>query len=646
MANVHPTLNLITNHQKMIQMTQVINKNYVQINNTLNQVNINIEKADKSVKKTETSVKKLVFGVIAKGVKLAQQLGGVIGGAMAISDDMAATNARLAFVNDGLRTQAGLQQQVLDIANRTRTSYSATAGLITKLGVGTQGLFKNNDDLLDFTDKFNKSLVISGVSAEEAESAMQQMSQALGDGVVQGDELGNLSKTAPAIMKVLTGGLGVSGEELMQMAANDQLTADQFVKAFQNQSGDIDKMFEDMPVTFSGAMAVIDNTIKGWVGSLGEAGGPLNRITELVVLLTTYLQSDTVTNFIDGLAMGISTAVSWLIQLVEYAAQVYSFFSENWSLLGPIIWGLAAAIGGLTLAINWTTIATKAAALATRMAAVAQSVWNAVMNANPIVLIITLIVSLILIIYKLWTTNENFVAGVLGAWNSFLNFLDKLPAYFWQLVEWMMIPFKMWAQSIGKLYDFVINSIIDGINVIISLINSVTGSTIALQGKFSMEDLADDIADFAGAKKDEAYARAAINAQERDRKLQDRLNKMAAKRAEDQAELEAQGGPGGSNASLFSQSGVPASTMDTIDKVNQVGSVGRVEDTVDISSEDLKTMRELAEMKSIQNFVTLTPTVSVSTGDIHNGTDLDTIISQITVTLEEEIASSASRLYA
>ncbi|WP_339158736.1 tape measure protein [Paenibacillus sp. FSL W8-0186] len=641
-ATVQATLNLINNHQKMIHMTQAINNNYQQINTTLNDANITI---NNGLKQTESSVKKLV-GVISKGVKLAQQLGGVIGEAMAVSDDMAATNARLAFVNDGLRTQAGLQQQVLDIANRTRMSYSATAGLVTKLGVGTQGLFKNNDDLLDFTDNFNKSLVISGVSAADAESAMQRMSQALGDGVVQGDELRQLLDNAPGMMQILSNGLGVSGGQLMQMAANDELTADQFVKAFQNQSGQIDKMFEEMPVTFGGAMTVLDNIIKGWVGSLGEAGGPLSRITELVVLLTTYLQSDGVTNFLDGLAMGISTVVSWMIELVEYAAQVYSFFSENWSILGPIVWGLAAAIGGLTLALNWSTIATyaaaiatNAAAIATRIAAIAQALWNAIMNANPIVLIITLIASLILALYKLWTTNDDFVAGVMRVWNFLLNSLDLLPAFFWDLVERMMAPIKKWAQKI----DMLVNGIIAKINDVLDTINKVTGSNFQIQGTFSLTNLIDQIDNFAGNKKAEALARAAKNKHEREQKLSDMLADKAAQRAKQQTDEEAKGGPGGSGVSLFSQTGVPAAS---IDKVDKVGSVGKIEDKVDISSEDLKTMRELAEMKSIQNFVTLTPTVSVSTGDIHNGTDLDTIISQITVTLEEEIASSASRLYA
>ncbi|MGG1444335.1 hypothetical protein ABE354_20210 [Brevibacillus laterosporus] len=83
-------------------------------------------------------------------------------------------------------------------------------------------------------------------------------------------------------------------------------------------------------------------------------------------------------------------------------------------------------------------------------------------------------------------------------------------------------------------------------------------------------------------------------------------------------------------------------------KVNSIGrvdEVGKVKGKVDISSEDLKVMRELAEMKNIQNFVTLTPTVQVKTGDINKGADIDTIVAKITQSLEEEISNSAQGVY-
>lgn len=81
-------------------------------------------------------------------------------------------------------------------------------------------------------------------------------------------------------------------------------------------------------------------------------------------------------------------------------------------------------------------------------------------------------------------------------------------------------------------------------------------------------------------------------------------------------------------------------------KIDEVGRVGQIGGTVDIASEDLKIMRELAEMKNIQNFVSLQPTVSVQTGDITNGYDIDTIVRRIEKSLEEQIATSAAGVYA
>lgn len=82
-----------------------------------------------------------------------------------------------------------------------------------------------------------------------------------------------------------------------------------------------------------------------------------------------------------------------------------------------------------------------------------------------------------------------------------------------------------------------------------------------------------------------------------------------------------------------------------ISKVGEVGKIGKVEGEVDISDEKLMMMRELAEMDSIQNFVTLTPTVQVSTGDIHQGFDFDTLINRIEQKLEEEFVSTAEGVY-
>lgn len=96
--------------------------------------------------------------------------------------------------------------------------------------------------------------------------------------------------------------------------------------------------------------------------------------------------------------------------------------------------------------------------------------------------------------------------------------------------------------------------------------------------------------------------------------------------------------PGGSTNAFANQTG-------SLNNVNKVGEVGKIRDKVDISSDDLDMLRELAEIQSIQNFVELTPTVQVTTGNINNSGDIDSIITKIGQKLKEEFVSTAQGVY-
>src|SRR5690606_33138120 len=106
---------------------------------------------------------------------------------------------------------------------------------------------------------------------------------------------------------------------------------------------------------------------------------------------------------------------------------------------------------------------------------------------------------------------------------------------------------------------------------------------------------------------------AAAKAAEREKKVQDMLDNRAADRAREETEKEAEKAAIEATAAekaaieedKLRQDNWANSQPDSIDKVNEGGSIN---DTVDISSEDLQTLRELAEMKNIQNFVSVTPT--------------------------------------
>lgn len=330
---------------------------------------------------------------------------------------------------------------------------------------------------------------------------------------------------------------------------------------------------------------------------------------------------------------------SMLSDLIEYAGAVVSFFIDNWSWIEPIIWGIVAALGAYLLM-------TEAISLALKISAIAQGIFNAIMNANPFVLIASLIVGVIVALMSLWQTNDEFAAGFMRAWYGLLNFFGKVPIFFAKVdmaIGTALMDMKIFVLGI---FEDMVNGVIDGVNWLINALNSILG--------LNMNTIS--AVDFTTSKKIEADARkkakqdaiqqmednASLKALEREQKVIDMLNEREAKRAllEEKTQLSYTPILVGEEGQLGSNT-----VNANIDNINKVGEVGKIRDTVDISSEDIKIMREMAEMQSIQNFVTLTPTVSVQTGDIHNGQNVDTIINRIKTALETDIASSAQGVY-
>jgi hypothetical protein len=159
-----------------------------------------------------------------------------------------------------------------------------------------------------------------------------------------------------------------------------------------------------------------------------------------------------------------------------------------------------------------------------------------------------------------------------------------------------------------------------------------------------MEKFAEDMLAGVQDKKQDAILRAQRNREKWDLEEASFLDKRAAEEAAKKLEAEEKAASVTEKAPsspVYTPSPAPMQISG-----GRLDEVGRVNDTVDISSEDLKTMRELAELKSIQNFVTLTPSVNVQTGDIRNGMDVSSMVQAITASLQEEIAASAEGVYA
>jgi hypothetical protein len=327
---------------------------------------------------------------------------------------------------------------------------------------------------------------------------------------------------------------------------------------------------------------------------------------------------------------------------------VSAFVVDNWGAFENVYKGVNAAISAYNtlqlISRAYTvlvTVAQQGQQLATLGLKNAWSAMNATMKANVIILIASLIVGLIAALVSLWKTNDAFALNFLKVWHGIQNFWEQLVIVFWTVVVALREPFVFWAKIVGLIFDNVINGIIDGFNMLLKAVNFISGKDFEMVGKFSVENFANNLMDLAEEEKQAAIKTAAENKVARKAEEDTFLEKRALERAEKELEEQKK-----AQAEQLPPAGMPSSNAMVQVGGGRLDEVGRVNDTVEINSEDLKTMRELAELKNIQNFVTLTPSVNVQTGDIRNGMDVSSMVQAITVALQEEIAASAEGVYA
>ena len=554
---------------------------------------------------------------------------------MGTSDEYVNTLARLDIVNDGLQTTAELQEKIFAAADRARGSYSDMAGVIGRLGILAKHAFQSNDELIAFAELMQKSFRVGGTSTMEQQAGMYQLSQAMAAGRLQGDEFRSIMENASMLAQAIARFTGKSVGELKEMSAEGTITADIIKGAMFAAADEINQKFASMPRTFGDVANQIKNA------ALKHFGPAIQRISQM-------LNDPNTAKGIEGIGRAFAAAAVGAVWLLNAVGRVSSFIYTNWPMIEPIVWGIVAAFGAWLIMTRAQAVAKGILAARTAImtgAIIAQTAatqgltaaWrmlNAAQKANVFLLLISAITALVLWLVHLWKTNDKFAAALMRTWNGILNFFDYIPGYFWMFVEWLLEPFVAWAEKVGKIYDTVINGIIKGINKVLELVNKVTGSSYELEATFSMENVMKGIQDFAEGKKTAAFENAARRAAEREQKVVDFLEARAAKRAQKEAERAVQ-----------TAAGFDFSKWQTKPNIGKVDEVGKIRDTVDISSEDLKMMRELAEMKSIQNFVSLRPSVRVQTGPISKEVDIDTVIARIEEKVNEQIASSAKGVF-
>lgn len=212
---------------------------------------------------TTTALTNMQSGLIQTGIKLylfAQSLSAAVEAVKGIvmsQDEMVSIKTRVALTNATAMSTAQLTDQVFGIANRTRADVLGSASLYNR--IATSGVNATNERIMRFVETFNKSMVISGTSAQENRAVMLQLAQGMGSNRLGGDEFRSIAEQAPIFKYMLAKGMGVNPGALKQMGAEGKLTADAIMTAMEKTQDLVDRIFVKMPWTIGQLGTVFKN---------------------------------------------------------------------------------------------------------------------------------------------------------------------------------------------------------------------------------------------------------------------------------------------------------------------------------------------------------------------------------------------------
>lgn len=596
-----------------------------------------------------------------------------VGKALNISDELVQTTSRLNMMNDGVQTTAELVNMVYAAAQDARGSFSQMADVVARFGNNAKDAFSSSEEVVAFADLIQKQMTIAGASTQEAANAELQLSQALGSGVLRGDELNSIFEQAPNLIQNIADYLDVPIGKIREMAADGELSADVVKAAIFSAADDINSKFNEMPMTWGQMWQSMQNT------ALIAFQPVLQRLNDLA-------NSEAFQTFIQGAIEAMATLANILLNVFDLAVSIGTFIGDNWSIIAPIVYGIVAAltayiaISAIVAAINGIMAMAEGVKAAAQMMATgatfaetaAQQGLNAALMACPLTWIIMLILALIVVIFAVcnaiakMTGIANSGFGVItGGVNVVIQFFKNLGLTVANialgignaiaaLASNMMTAFHNAICSVQSWFYNLLSTALSVIEGICSALNKLPFVEFDYSGISSAaDDYAAKASEAAGNKEDyqsisdafnegfttfdafqDGWASDAFNAGAAwGDGIADKVSNFSLSDVFGQTDI-----PNvGDYTSGFNDAIANSGVGDSIGNIDD--NTGKIKDSLDVTEEDLKYLRDIAEQEAINRFTTAEINVDMSgmQNTVNSGDDIDGFMTKLTDSVNEAV---------
>lgn len=596
-----------------------------------------------------------------------------VGKALNISDELVQTTSRLNMMNDGVQTTAELVNMVYAAAQDARGSFSQMADVVARFGNNAKDAFSSSEEVVAFADLIQKQMTIAGASTQEAANAELQLSQALGSGVLRGDELNSIFEQAPNLIQNIADYLDVPIGKIREMAADGELSADVVKAAIFSAADDINSKFNEMPMTWGQMWQSMQNT------ALIAFQPVLQRLNDLA-------NSEAFQTFIQGAIEAMATLANILLNVFDLAVSIGTFIGDNWSIIAPIVYGIVAAltayiaISAIVAAINGVMAIAEGVKAAAQMMATgatfaetaAQQGLNAALMACPLTWIIMLILALIVVIFAVcnaiakMTGIANSGFGVItGGVNVVIQFFKNLGLTVANialgignaiaaLASNMMTAFHNAICSVQSWFYNLLSTALSVIEGICAALNKLPFVEFDYSGISSAaDDYAAKASEAAGNKEDyqsisdafnegfttfdafqDGWASDAFNAGAAwGDGVADKVSNFSLSDVFGQTDI-----PNVSDyTSGFSDAIANSGVGDGIGNIDD--NTGKIKDSLEVSEDELKYLRDIAEQEAINRFTTAEINVDMSgmQNTVNSGDDIDGFMTKLTDSVNEAV---------
>lgn len=627
------------------------------VNNSLSKANSTMLNMRQSMRNIANESKNMFSGMnlsnLFAGYYLITRMVSALRSITDVSDNAISTQARLGLYNQSQYTNEELYNFIYGASQRSRTSLTDTSDLVNRILVsGAMTGPGATTESIRLAEIINKASVAGGSSREETQRALRQLAQGLSSGTLQGDELRSIREQTPFLAQMLAEGLNKVAPELggnlvigdlKELGGEGELTAERILKAFLAMEETIDEKFNQMPRTFSQSMTQINNVWTKFIANLSKGGGALDKVNKIASEIADYLMSERGQAMLMRLTNMINYIADGLYRIWSFLSPIVAKLVES----GPVLETLIASLGILI----GMGIGSKILNLITSMSAMNQ-VGLLIAGTMLAVAVASTVASLAFQAMgdDAEEANKKVQAGWASMGQNVLGILEWVLngiAHFNMGVAGVILAF---LELIGNLVAGVVLSVVSGVIKIVAGVASIIDKFLGTNYADSINSFANNLFNTTWEKVGNTWGEGSMTQQYKD--LQTTLwgegfNKPIGESGgldywqnagidAYMAEIERQD----EFEKMFKEA------QDFIDKAEKgevkfnVGNVDKVNGTVDISSEDLKLLKDIASRDLLLSMTSVTPQANITFGDVRETADVGQIMDVIEDMVENAFATS------